>query len=863
MLSGSELNAILRAELEARADIESARQYAEALFVLTCGVLFFALLGVFGHCLRRRPRVFAPLLQPSEKLESIQDVWQFVQQKRAKQEGLRPDGAVMVRFFEMGYRLSAHGTAFGALLLVSYWALGDESVGGLKTGTVAALWFNSSFVELPVIAAYVSAAFFIHASTLEWRHFVAVRQEHFKRAACGDYGPEAVQVLRSVMVEGVPHEAGRASAVSEFFAGIFGARGVHSCVMQGKTRHLHMPSEGPAWQARSGAAGVELVADVARGASGFNHGGGPMGNLSPTPGSKGQELMDQEDHSLPLPPASSTAFVTLRSVADRVIATQQPLTFGDTWQVREAPNCGDIVWENAEASADFIRGRSALSSVACAGCLVASAGLLAGAGWMTQPGQPAVPAAHKDSAARAAEEAANDADAGALQRSLLSLGMPVLVVFATLSVLPSLFWWLSYSFERQKLLPDIVRNVMRRYTLNLFALAYFCVITGAAWRSSTASGVSMLALELVDAMAVVTNLVVARACIILPLRLLFPLMSLKFWSQSSAQYVPVPGRCNFSQDLAEAAFVLAMGSTLSVFFPCLWLACLFYFGLGCFVYRWLFCAAYGKEFEAAGTLWLDAFQGLILGLCAGSLVLVALCGAYSGFDSAAFISAVPLPLLIAGFAIYCQSQFGSQARGISLQDAVVLDKTCASSMIDGLVSELYIDPALKTSSRASSKSSFQPLQAEVDRQDVEADGQGSSKKPSVARPSPGSRRNSLLEVDMEPRDLHGAPGFSDFSYSGSFGHNFDEDLYGGPVISPMVAQDCLKMDRGSVELAVVNCLPALNTKRQYFTLAEMAAPLNSSQQGAPASAASGYEGHSSYAQYEGGGYAHYQGSGEA
>lgn len=627
---------------------------------------------------------------------------------------LEPDGTVLVRFCELGFKFCLFGTMLDVVLLPMYYT-GHGNAKGFNCLSLSNLTLGGSnrFWGV-VVAAYVLTATFAHFVITEWHSFVHLRRQHFCSAARGECSFEAAQVQRSLMVEAIPPESRSQQAVENFFSGLFGDGSVHSCVLQTDTtaayrlQVLHQNSRrfcvcccpsgvqpDPSVMRTVGALRQDMARELVAGPQRYQ-------------GTQGSQLLGLVQHSgLAVVQAvqeltvgrsaSSTAFVTLRSAAHCAEAKQVLLTHAAGWKVVEAPETRDLIWPNVSIPFGQIHSRNRLAVTACFVCFVfwsVPVGLIQT--WANiatlQKWWPSI---------------GNLQDWSPLAFSLLTSWLPVLALMGLQAALPYLFEASAAGFEGHKAKSTVQRIVLNRCFAYQLASVYVINMSG-SWLvamqdifDSPKNVLSLLAGSLPQVAVYFFSLVMARVGISLPLLLLRPWAwgSLPLAARSrdspvaaglEAPEPPPPVRCALGSQAADTALVLVIGLTYSFIAPAILPACALYFGLASLVYRWLFANVYEPEFDGGGVIWFDLFNSVLLGLLLGTLSLLGLALAYA--DSAQFLALVPLPLLVGMLGCHCWYSIGFQSKHVALEDAVHVDG--AEDPTPGFCCDLYRDPIL-------------------------------------------------------------------------------------------------------------------------------------------------------------------------
>jgi len=241
-------------------------------------VLCIVQLLLFWICLRWKPHIFAPRLDPAQVPKCpcgwILKVWEETKMGRGKSARHiarrlnNLDGAIMVRFCVLGFKISMFGSLLAGFLLPWYYRAGGGDGSGHKPDQFTE--FNLANLQgkecvdkfwPAVLCAYLLTLSFVHLGMDEWCNFDIMRKEHLTRLACGAADaerPGAAQAIRSILIELVPPNFRDVTgdSIKRFFAKLFphvppgiadeedGVHnlvdgGVHSAVVQPETGEIY------------------------------------------------------------------------------------------------------------------------------------------------------------------------------------------------------------------------------------------------------------------------------------------------------------------------------------------------------------------------------------------------------------------------------------------------------------------------------------------------------------------------------------------------------------------------------------------------------------------------------------------------
>jgi len=389
---------------------------------------------------------------------------------------------------------------------------------------------------------------------------------------------------------------------------------------------------------------------------------------------------------------SNTAFVTFNNVADQLVAREvmlAPETNSENaiWHTHMAPEVRDIVWKNAAIPASQTRARRNVSR------LVVSFGYIA---WSIPIFfiQTFVTVGYLLPRLPALQEVLEKIP-GLI--SLLTLYLPVWALMLLMMLLPRFFLWLALSYEGKKTKHAATREALRRAFWFQLASIYLSVVAGGTlaffWFSRMNGAqclMGILSLEIPRRGVYFSTFVIARAGFSIPMLLFYPLLC-----SCSPEERPVT-YCDFAAEWADIGLVLSLGLTYMVISPAMLLCCLVYFIMAVFTYLWLFAYTYSEEFDSNGLMWHDMFNGTMVGLIFGTLVLIGQLQTqpeifnFSG-PHLALCCLFALQLL---FFLYCYLEFELPSKRDSLHDAVQVDHEWAKdpNLRQQLRSDCYMDP---------------------------------------------------------------------------------------------------------------------------------------------------------------------------
>ncbi|CAE7036136.1 pde-4 [Symbiodinium natans] len=674
------------------------------------------------------------------------------------------DGQMVIRLCQLGLKFAAFGTLVSCVLTPIY-----AKAGGGQSGILALTMSNLSTSDeqyvfaIVVAAAYFLVFFFIWLVRAEWRHFLKLRQDHFLRRAKGLEGLTSAQAQYSLLVQRLPRKYQDSKALEQLFSGLFPDR-VHSAVSQRDTllyyhlRALKKTSDNlmvctccQGCVHRQLERTVQFERRIARSyretenaLQGFALDGQVDEALSLVPlpfekGSKGKakkpdwrpslrrstNLTDEHQNA-----PTSTGFVTLNSLSDRVLAEQVTLFDHPELQnveVEPAPEADAIIWENVQIPYDTVTRRMWLGRLLC------GLGLLF---WSPLITSIQVISSVQTLKMKLPEDwftyMENHFQVG---YSMLVGYLPVIALLVLLLILPCALEFISVVIEGRRSKIEVALSVSgRNFWFQFFSL--WLTVFSSSLSSSVqeilehpACIASILGSSIPQVSVYFTTFVIARIGISLPLLLLRmdAVMSLLFPQRSSdaagggsgsdtdEESAPAsrslaesseaedpekdvaadtPVYCYFVSEVTNITIVFVLALMYCVVAPLMMPACLIYFGLAFVVYKWLFVHVYSKQFDLMGELWYSTFWGLIVGVAFGVISLAGLAAVYRGPRCPEFFALWTLAFIIAIFAINCENNFKRKSEVLSFQAAVHANASAEAQSMS-FNRSCYVDPILQ------------------------------------------------------------------------------------------------------------------------------------------------------------------------
>jgi len=387
---------------------------------------------------------------------------------------------------------------------------------------------------------------------------------------------------------------------------------------------------------------------------------------------------------------TSTAFVTLGKVADRVAAEQLVLSHESRagWRIRAAPEPHDILWRNAAIS---------LTQMRAAHRIMMFGNIFAFLFWAVPVG--GIQAwATVDKIASVFPGVVRWLRRRSLATQALVTGyLPVIALIGLSHLLPYIIEELARRVERHKVKSDIERIVLLRYFGYQIATLYVTVLSGSLWGSlqdilrRPVVIFELLRMSIPGVAVYFMIFVLTQTCINLPMYLLRPWDMINCGTCEST-----PVRCYVGMEAASSALVLVLGLTYAFIAPAILPICALYFGCASLVYRFLFAYVYEPEYDSSGFFWYELFKCISLGLFLGTLSFLALMALYADYRKFEFIVLLPLPGAVALLHWYCMKHFGHAANFMAYEDAVHVDQGMPSLEFS---KEQYMDPVLRRSDR--------------------------------------------------------------------------------------------------------------------------------------------------------------------
>jgi len=674
-------------------DDNSATIVAQALVIN--GVQLCLLMAVFV-ILARFPAVWhvlAPHLRENEHASLLVPVAETMLQDARE---LPIDGQVFIRFCNVGAVFFTLASPFGLVLMLLYEnSSGNEP--GIFRHTITNVDIEDSVYIwwFVVTSAYCLAGILLLLLRREWIHFIGIRREYFKRRALGLVGESAAQAQFSVMVEQVPLNMRSEEGIAQRFERLFQ---IHSCLAQEDTLGLYHEQHLKSWEECCCCCPSRRLHDF------FDEGIARIVELERLWAHRFHRAVDEyrasgvqclnKSKRSPITATSgyvsSTAFVTFRSCAERMVserlilfhtASTSSVTYDD-WVVHPGPEARDLVWPNVSTPLSQLKFRKRLGHVIFMfGILVWSVPVAAIQALVSvhtfERWLPGLVVLIRQS-----------------QRvyDLVTGYLPVLVLLAIFTVLPFVLEWMAIHIEKRKTKSEIQGSMLFRYFLLNLATLYVTVFMGTVWRSledfiAHPRCVSEILGDSIPKVCVYfISFVVARLGTGLPLLLLRPLY-----------LYPVRNvvECDISYEATNIALVLVLGLTYAVVAPVILPVCAMYFVLADCGYRWLFRNVYTQQFDCGGAFWYQLFDGTMIGMHLSSLALLGLVSAITGPDS---WQAILLMLLFAGILYFhwdCKVRLRRLSEAMPYADAVEVDRTRGSEVVARFDEDYYVDPVIR------------------------------------------------------------------------------------------------------------------------------------------------------------------------
>lgn len=698
-----------------------------ALFTLAL-LVFAALLRFDGPLQRLAPHLQAP--RPSFPFGWIK----LAISKPCSLDVYSLDALVLIRFCDLGLKFSMCAGLI-CMGLVPMYANSGCGIKEFSKYSLSNLYCSSHQVWAVVLAAYAMNIVLARLMHVECREFRALRGAYYHKAANGDFGPGAAQALRSLLLDDVPKKMRSAASLHSFFESVFGSGKVHSAVLQSDTAKLHrlgVLKRCARWFTSAAThdrlhaevtnlrESVRVTADVCTGVQmqpmtfaslrnkrrttidvdqqslleGASQATAALDLSRDARAQAQQECHEPKPASTPVG-STSTAYVTLMSVKDRVIAEQLVLSHRNVFTVQQAPEARDILWGNATVELKWTRVRNIVAVVLCCFMLLFwSVPVSFIQAWSNL-------ASLKERLPEWAVDFLQSLSPWLL--NLLVKYLPVLMLMLLLTVLPYVFQHMAERFEKHKVKSQIHRIVLNRYFGYLMATLYVTVLSGSVMDSleqileHPASTLDLLRKTVPGGAAYFITFVLARTGISLPLLLLWPVLCPCFKSTV---------HCYFPTEAADPTLVLVLGMTYSAIAPWILPACALYFGVAAVVYRWLFLYTYTPEFESAGAFWYDLFNSTMLGLLLADVSLMALVGSYSGLESMNFYASAVLPVAVLCFKEWCRRKYVLPSMHMALDDTAEVKED-----VPCLDENYYMDPVLGLSETTNVQGADDPVQA--------------------------------------------------------------------------------------------------------------------------------------------------------
>lgn len=657
------------------------------------------------------------------------------------------DGHVAIRFCQLGLKFSALGTVLACVLIPWYRSVGDNEKGTLSISISNLAPENDKPRYAAMVSVLVLTVYFLYLMRLEWLHMISMKREHFMRRAAGEFGPAAAQAQWSLILERVPSAARSPQHIIRFFTSVF--EGVHSCVVQPDAYAVIERKRAKCLakycccccRRRAETAFLSVVdaerTVVRKVATTVEKGKLRMDNLGTAPSDPTDVIMMPRDGG-ETQELSSTAFLTMNSVAQRLIADDMSIfttkrsppmpskrrrpghdpSLGalrgdyDDWEVQAAPEARDIVWKNVSTPLQSIQFASMIGNVVCIFGVLLWAIPVAAVQALVSPKNLQT---HVPGVVKFLEDWK--------LYTLVTGYLPVLMLTLLLAVLPYILHALSETFERVKTKSRIEFKVMTRNLAFQMATLYVACFSSTLMETfsqlveSPSCAAYILGNSFPKVSAYFTNFVVVRIGTSLPLLLLRP-MPLLSWLRGKTDEEPEPEYIVYGMQLVDAAMVFLIGTMYCVVAPIIMPVCLIYFGLATVTYRWLFLNVYEPEFDAGGDFWYALFTGVMIGMILGLLTFVGVVALLGVSDSSFewFFAFIP-PVMVLLCLINWNISYKQLSRTMTYEDAVGVDRDVGAEVRGMFRADLYENP-MHADAESSDRSDYEDDDDDDDDSDL-------------------------------------------------------------------------------------------------------------------------------------------------
>jgi calcium permeable stress-gated cation channel len=422
-----------------------------------------------------------------------------------------------------------------------------------------------------------------------------------------------------------------------------------------------------------------------------------------------EEEKEEEVHNFTAQSITATGFITFKSTRAHV-ASYQLTSLHDQYpalKVKPVDSPNHILWQNIDATLDYIRNVSMLTKAFFIAGLIFWAAIIAFIASVSQIStlEKYLPFLKK---------------LDPVSYSLLQGQLPVIILIIFISLLPIIFASVAKLIERRKTQTEVELEVFNWYFLYQIVNVYLLLLAGSVFGAladlldNPLSIVNLLAESLPTVATFFLNYFITLTLSGGPLLLLriVPLIILKLYRNcfNSKKLTlrillegPLaPASVNYSLLIPSILYPVCISLLYMVIAPILFAAAGIYFLSQYLVWKYQFCYILVPSQETGGVYWFKMFQFTLVGIMTSNITMIGYMALKQGI--ATTILLLPLPFLVNIFWGRCHEKFYSFSLNLSYCQAVQKDAELISSLIPKFSVDYFLPKGMITPSSKTTNS---------------------------------------------------------------------------------------------------------------------------------------------------------------
>lgn len=394
----------------------------------------------------------------------------------------------------------------------------------------------------------------------------------------------------------------------------------------------------------------------------------------------------EEESNFTAQSITATGFVTFKSTRAHV-ASYQMTSLHDQYpalKVKPIDSPNHILWQNIDATLDYIRNISMVTKAVFIAGLIFWAAIIAFIASVSQIStlEKFLPFLKQ---------------LDPVSYSLLQGQLPVIILIIFISLLPVIFASVATYIERRKTQTEVQLEVFNWYFLYQIVNVYLLLLAGSVFGAlenlldNPLSIVNLLAESLPTVATFFLNYFITLTLSGIPLLLLriVPLIIFKLYRscfnpkkltlRTLIEGPLAPVSVNYSLLIPSILYPVCISLLYMVIAPILFAAAGIYFLLQYLVWKYQFCYIMIPAQETGGVYWYKMFQYTLVGVMASNITMIGYMALKQGI--ATTILLLPLPFLVNIFWGRCHEKFYSFSLNLSYCQAVQKDAEVMSSLI--------------------------------------------------------------------------------------------------------------------------------------------------------------------------------------